>query len=81
MAPLTFSAIMNFYQNSSFVESQLKQKSNLICDHLVREAIATGKMVFFKVDGNENLADLLTKSVPGHRRKYLRSRIMFSEER
>ena len=31
------------------------------------------------VDGSESLADLLTKSVPGHRQKYLRSKIMFSE--
>ena len=65
------------YQNSSFVELQLKQKHNSICYHLVR----AGNMVVFKVDGNENLADLLTKSVPGHRRKYLRSKIMFSKER
>ena len=69
------------YRNSSFVESQLKQKHNSICYHLVREAVAARKMVVFKVDGNENLANLLTKSVPGHRRKYLRSKIMFSEER
>ena len=67
-------------QNSSFVELQLKRKHNSICYHLVREAVAARKMVVFKVDGKENLADLLTKSVPGHRRKYLRSKIMFSEK-
>ena len=69
------------YRNSSFIESQLKRKHNSICYHLVREAVAAGKMVVFKVDNKENLVDLLTKSVLGHRRKYLRSRIMFSEER
>ena len=37
-------------------------------------------MVVFKVDRKENLADLLTKSLPDHRRKYLRSKIMFNEE-
>ena len=68
------------YQNSSFVELQLKQKHNLICYHFVQEAAADGKMVVFNVDGKENLADLLTKSVPSHRRKYLRSKIMFSHE-
>ena len=68
------------YRNSSFVESQLKRKHNSICYHLVREAVAAGKMVVYKVDSKENLADLLTKSVPGHRRKYLRSKIMFSDE-
>ena len=47
---------------------------------MVREAVAAGKMVVFKVDGSENLADLLTKSVPGHRRKYLKLKIIFIEE-
>ena len=68
------------YRNTAFVESKLKQKHNSICFHLVRKAVAAGKMVVFKVDGRENLADLRTKSVPGHRRKYLRLRIMFTEE-
>ena len=68
------------YQNSSFVESQLKQKHNLICYHLVREAVAAEKMVVFKIDRKENLADLLTKSVLGRRRKNMRSKIMFSEK-
>ena len=68
------------YRNSSFVESQLKRKHNSICNHLVREAVAAGKMVVFKVNGKEKLANLLTKSLLGHRRKYLRSKIMFSEE-
>ena len=53
------------YQNSLFIESQLNRKHNSICYHLVWETAAAGKMVVFKVDGNGNLADLLTKSVPG----------------
>ena len=68
------------YCNAAFVESKLKQKHNLICFHLVREAVAAGKMVVCKVDRKENLADFLTKSVPGYRRKYLRSKIIFTEE-
>ena len=68
------------YRNAAIVESKLKRKHNSICFHLVREAVAAGKMVVLKVDGKENLADLLTKSVPGYRRKYLRSKIMFTEE-
>ena len=47
------------YCNATFVESKLKQKQNSICFHLVREAVAVGKMLVFKVDGNDNLADLL----------------------
>ena len=69
------------YCNAVFVESRLKQKHNSICFHLVREAVAAaGEMVFFKIDGKENQADLFTKLIPGHRRKYLRSKIMFTEE-
>ena len=68
------------YRNFSFVKSQLKRKHNSICYHLVWEAVAAAKMVVFKVDGKENLADLLTKFVPGHKRKYLRSKIMFSKK-
>ena len=48
------------YQNSSFVESRLKQKHNSICYHLVREVVVASKIVVFKVDGKKNLADLLT---------------------
>ena len=66
--------------NAAFVDSKLKQKDNSICFHLVCEAVAAGKMVVFKVDRKGNLADLLTKSVPEYRRKYLRSKIMFTEE-
>ena len=68
------------YRNAAFVESKLKQKHNSICFHLVHEAVAAGKMVVFKVDRKENLVVLLTKSVPGHGRKYLRSKIMFTKE-
>ena len=68
------------YCNAAFVGSKLKRKHNAICFHLVYEAVAAGKMVFFKIDRNENLANLLTKSVPGHRQKYLRSNIMLTKE-
>ena len=69
------------YKNSAFAESQLRRKHQSICYHLVREAVAAGKIIVHKVDGKDNLADLLTKSVPAHRRKYLRSKIMFSEDK
>ena len=68
------------YRHAAVVKSKLKQKHNSIFFHLVREAVATGKMLFFKVDAKEKLADLLTKLVPGHRWKYLRLKIMFTKE-
>ena len=64
------------YRNAAFI----KRKHNSICFHLVCGAVPARKMVIFKVDGKENLASLLTKSVPGHRRNYLRSKIMVTED-
>ena len=61
------------YKNSAYAES--------ICYHLVREAVAAGKITVNKVEGKDNLANLLTKPVPAHRRKYLRSKILFSEDK
>ena len=45
---------------------------NPICFHLFRNAVAAGKMVVLKEYRKEKLSNLLTKSVPGHRRKYPR---------
>ena len=69
------------YKNSAFAESQLRRKHQSIWYHLVREAVAAGEKIVHKVDGKDNLASLLTKSIPAHRRKYSRSKIMFSEDK
>ena len=69
------------YKNSVFAESQLRRKHQSICYRLVREAVAAGKIIVHKVDSKGNLADLLTKSVPADRRKYLRSKIIFTEDK
>ena len=69
------------YKNSAFAESQLRRKHQYICYHLVREAVTTGKIIVHKVESKDNLANLLTKSVPAHRRKYIRSKIMFLEDK
>ena len=50
------------YRNDAIVESKLRQKHNSINFHLVREAVVARKMLVSKIDGNENLADLLTNS-------------------
>ena len=71
------------YKNSTFAESQLRRKHQSICYHLVREAVVAGEKIVHKdkVDSKDNLADLLMKSVPAHRQKYLRSKIMFLEDK
>ena len=64
------------FKNVSFADSRLKKKHNSICYHCVREAIACGTLMVFKVDTKYNLADILTKCLPENLRIMLRSLIM-----
>ena len=64
-------------QNSSNPESTLKKKHNAIAYHRTREAIAAGTIRMAKEDGMTNLADILTKLMPGPRLKSLISRILW----
>ena len=52
-------------RNSTMLESMLKKKHVAICYHRVREACAPGMIQIAKEDGATNLADVLTKSLPG----------------
>jgi hypothetical protein len=63
--------------NSTKPESTLKKKHNAIAYHRVREAQAAGIIRIAKEDGTENLADGLTKPLPGPARKKLFGRIMW----
>ena len=58
-------------KNTSIPESQLSKKHNAVNYHVVREAAAAGTLVVGKEDGTTNLADLLTKSLTGERRRFL----------
>ena len=61
------------HKNSTFAESALNKKRNSICFHRVREAVAAGILCAHKVESGSNLADVLTKLLPGPKRKELRS--------
>ena len=52
-------------RNSTMPESTLKKKHVAICYHRVREACTSGMIQIAKEDGATNLADVLTKSLPG----------------
>jgi len=65
------------YKNVTFAESCLKKKHNSICFHRVRQCVAAGILAVHKVDTKFNLSDILTKSLPGPLRKFVRERIMF----
>jgi hypothetical protein len=63
--------------NASIPSSTLKKKHNAIAYHKVREAIAAGIIRVAKVDGDKNLADLLMKSLPRDKLKFLIQRILW----
>ena len=60
---------MSTMHNSQHPESQLKKKSNSICYHAVREAVAMGELLTGHVKTDENPTDLLTKIVGGGQKK------------
>jgi hypothetical protein len=64
-------------KNSANPESTLKKKHNAIAYHRTREAIAAGMIRIAKEDGETNLADILTKLLPGPRLRMLISRILW----
>jgi len=72
-----------FIDNGSVVantvnpESILKKKHNAIAYHNVREAVAQGAVRIAKEDGKTNLADILTKPLPGPRMKELLHHILY----
>ena len=57
--------------NTSKPESVLKKKSNLICYHFVREAIAMKECLTTHIPTLRNFADMLTKVLYGKKRKDL----------
>ena len=57
--------------NTSKPESMLKKKSNSICYHFVREAVAMKECLTSHVPTLANLADLLTKVLNGSKRRNL----------
>jgi hypothetical protein len=63
--------------NSSHPKSTLKKKHNAIAYHRVREAAAAGAIRIAKEDTKSNVADLLTKSLPGPRLIELCARVLF----
>jgi hypothetical protein len=62
--------------NSTHPESALKKKHNAIAYHRVREAVAAGTIRIAYECSETNLADLLTKLMPGSKMKELCRRIL-----
>ena len=73
-SPNVFYDIVTVYKNAT----QLKKKQQLISFHQTRECMALDIMIVHKVDMDENLANLLTKSLPTWKRVKFRSTVMHS---
>jgi hypothetical protein len=56
---------MSVIHNTQRPESTLKKKSNSICYHFCREAIAMGEILTAHVSSVDNPADICTKLIPG----------------
>jgi Reverse transcriptase (RNA-dependent DNA polymerase) len=68
---------MSVIHNTQRPESMLKKKSNSICYHAIREAVAMGEILTAHVSTHENPADICTKVLPGGaKRDYLISLIL-----
>ena len=64
------------FKNASQPDSTLKKKHNAIAYHRTREAIAAKIIRVAWEDGNKNLADVLTKLMPGPKLRSLIGRIL-----
>ena len=68
---------MSVINNTSKPESVLKKKSNSICYHFVREAVAMKECLTTHVPTLQNFADLLTKCLSGKKRRDLVRNVLF----
>ena len=68
---------MSVINNTSKPESVLKKKSNSICYHFVREAVAVSECLTTHVPIARNWADLLTKVMFGKKRRELVQGVLF----
>jgi hypothetical protein len=68
---------MSVINNTSKPESTLKKKSNSICYHFVREAVAMEECLTTWIPTLKNWADLLTKVLSGTKRRELVQGILY----
>ena len=68
---------MSVINNTSKPESILKKKSNSICYHFVREAVAMKEALTAHIPTLENVADLFTKVLYGGKRRNLVKQLLY----
>ena len=60
---------MSVIHNTQCPESTLRKKSNSVCYHAIRESVAMDECLTGHVTSGENPSDILTKCVPGGKRR------------
>ena len=65
------------FKSATMPEVTLKKKHNAIAYHRLREAQAANIVRIAWEEGETNLADLLTKSLPGPRLRFLAQRVLW----
>ena len=60
---------MSVIHNTQRPESTLKKKSNSVCYHAVREAVAMGECITAHVSTHDHPADICTKIMPGGQKR------------
>jgi hypothetical protein len=63
--------------NSSRLELTLKKKCNSICYHAIRESVAMDETLLMHIRTGDKLADFLTKTTSGAKRRKLVSRVVY----
>ena len=68
---------MSVIYNTSRPESTLNKKSNSICYHAVREAVASGKCLTTHCKTGDNYSDMMTKVLYVHKKRDNVARIIY----
>ena len=68
---------MSVIYNTSQPESTLKKKSNSICYHAMRKAVASGKCLTPKYKTSDNYSDMMTNVLYGQKKQDNVSHILY----
>jgi len=73
---LLFGDNKSVVSSCSILSSTLKKRHNALAYHKIRECVAAGIIRIYHVDGKQNIADLLTKPLPGDVFRRHRARLL-----
>lgn len=68
-ASLVYGDNLSVVRNVSMPESTLRKKSNSVCYHFVREAVARKELMVSHIPSISNPADICTKIIPGRSKR------------